>query len=149
MNIEENKDIHLEDVPPEELAKINELRDGLLKRLTEKWEFSCPKCGSQKRVGQIIVDEDREAKRLGDHIKIGAMSVTETPVIDKQKKAKPGDEVSVIIRFTDNCSECGTDYTFRILREIRKLSLDVSHLIQKPTLMPPQGLGGLGRPRGN
>lgn len=107
------------------------------------WTFLCPNCDSDKRLVQAVVDEDRAAKRLGEHIQIGATSISEMPITDQKKNPKPGDEVSVLMMFQDICQKCGTVYTFKITREIRKVSLDVSHLIQRPpSNLPPNFPGG-------
>ena len=44
-----------------------------------RWEFKCTKCGSWKRIVQSIVDTDRAAGRLGEHLTVGAVEVEEFP----------------------------------------------------------------------
>lgn len=114
------------------------------------WEFKCPnpKCGSSERLVQRVLDEDRAAGRVGEHVVTGASDVDEFPILDKKKKPRPGDEASVVTLWWDICAKCGTKYCFRASRRISKYSLDVSHLINKPGpgLLRdfPLGPGGVG-----
>jgi len=102
-------------------------------------EFKCPKCGSDWRVVQTIVDEDKVLGRLGDNISDGVLEVRQVPVTDNSKSPKVGDESTGLIFFYDMCMECGTQYCYKIEDSTIRATLDVSRLIN------PYGTVGKGK----
>ena len=116
-----------------------------------KWEFKCPKCGADSRLVQAVVDRDRAEGRIGDKVLDGALHIQEFPIADNMKQPKLGDKVSVLLVFSDICQDCGTIYIHKVIRDIRKVSVDVSKLM-RPNIIPPQiqrhpnfpGFGGRG-----
>ncbi len=101
----------------------------------KEWKFNCPVCKKGNRLVQSVVDDDREKKRL-DAME-GAVSIQELPIKDNTKVYKVGDEISTLRMYIDICSECGSTYTFKIVRDIKKMKADVSHLI-RPSIIPPK-----------
>jgi uncharacterized Zn finger protein len=109
------------------------------------WEYKCPNCSSSNRVMQEVIDDDRAAGRLGEKITTGALSIQELPVTDRAKQPKLGDKVSVVTMFSDICQDCGTIYVFKVTRDLRVTSIDVSRMIQPPVGKIPHFPGGLGK----
>lgn len=108
------------------------------------WEFPC-KCGSMDRVFQKVVDEDRTLGRLPEHITVGALEIKVIPVVESNKKPKVGDEASVLTAFYDICEKCGREYCFKVVRDVKKFTVDMSHLVRPPGPgLPPNIFRGKG-----
>ena len=95
----------------------------------KEWKFNCPTCKSESRIAQSVVDEDKAEGRLGANVEVGCTSIHEVPLTDPAKKPGVGDQLSVVVFIHDVCADCGTEYIFKVVREIRTLKLDVSGII--------------------
>ncbi len=104
----------------------------------KEWRFKCPHCKSDSRLVQEVVDDDRGRGRIDDSIREGAMSIEERPIKSNTKQYAVGDEVSVLLIFTDLCSVCGTMYIFKVLRDIRKMRKDITNLVKPHNLTLPR-----------
>lgn len=117
--------------------------------MNKEWLFKCPECGANERIAQKICDEEKEAGRIGDNIKYGAIAAHEVPVMDQTKQKKVGDIVMVMLIFQDVCIKCGTTYTFRVEQDERTVRMDVSNLVTpRPNLpphMPPFNFPGMSK----
>lgn len=75
--------------------------------MIEELRFKCPNCGSEKRVSQEVLEEDRKAGWIGDTIKTGILGKLEVPITDPKQQPFPGKPLSIVTRFDDICADCG------------------------------------------
>ena len=81
-------------------------------------EYACPNCGSTKRV----MDESYK----GEFIK-----KPDIPCIKKElttlenPQGKIGLSVKAIIRYRDQCADCGVEYYFRVAKESMAVKADL------------------------
>lgn len=102
-----------------------------------EWLFNCPICHKSERLTQLVLERDRAEKRILNTDIVGAAAVHEFPIADPTKQYGVGDEVSTLIIFNDICANCGNTYTFRVLRDIRKMRLNVSNLVKPKDIKLP------------
>ena len=105
--------------------------------MIEEVKYKCPRCGSEKRWVQAILEEEKAAGRISEAISVGMLGKLEIPVTEPNAKPYPGKEVAIVARFDDICYDCGQTYTFMVRYHMSKWSLDISHLVkpQKPSDM--------------
>lgn len=66
----------------------------------------CPSCGSTKRVAETVLNQEKEAKRIGANAR-AAIHVARSMIADPRMI---GLKAPVIIAFLDICAGCGTVY---------------------------------------
>jgi hypothetical protein len=93
----------------------------------KEWRFPCPNCKSSSRLVQSVVDDDRGKNRID--VEEGAMSMQEMPIKSNSKQYGVGDEISALYVWNDICYDCGTVYIFKVTRDIKKMSRDISNLV--------------------
>lgn len=88
---------------------------------------ACPACGSERRVVEMIRDQEVEKKKVSPQIKMAAQAVT-VPVYDP---TRPMLSAPVITAVLDICADCGCYYA-------RFVDVQDQVLQMKPGAMPGQ-----------